>query len=84
MIGDVVYSTQRYEFEDDEKIEFGDKGKVTGPSDDGEGLEVKFDSGVVFDMALGDISTAMPVRFAVLIAFAGAVIELIDACETEL
>ena len=58
-VGAVVYSSDTFNFTKG-TIELGERGVVQGQSDDGNGLEVKFDGGVLVDRRLEQVSTRKP------------------------
>jgi hypothetical protein len=58
--GAVVYSSETVAFKCGNKIKYGERGVVRGRSDDGNGLEVKFDGGVLVDRRLDQVSTRKP------------------------
>ena len=58
--GAAVYSSETAAFKCGNKIKYGERGVVRGRSDDGNGLEVKFDGGVLVDRRLDQVSTRKP------------------------
>ena len=61
-VGAVVYSSDDFTFESGNVVEFGERGVVRRRSYDGNGLEVKFDGGVLVDRPLHQVSRTKPAR----------------------
>ena len=58
-VGAVVYSSDTFNFTNG-TIELGERGVVQGQSDDGNGLKVKFDGGMLVDFCLHQVSQTRP------------------------
>lgn len=55
-VGGIVYSTKKRTFTSGANVDIGERGVVRGRSDDGKGLEVKFDGGVLVDCSIHQVS----------------------------
>ena len=59
-VGAVVFATDKFKFTDGRKVRHGERGVVRGQSDDGNGLKVKFDGGMLVDFCLHQVSQTRP------------------------
>ena len=60
--GDAVRSTEVRTFKSGGRVDNGEQGTVRGLSDDGDGLEVKFEGGVLVDCSLDQVTKVNPTR----------------------
>ena len=56
---DILYSRRKLDFDDGASVAIGERGTVRGPCDDGIGLEVQFDGGVVTNVLSSEVSRTL-------------------------